>query len=265
MTTALPSIVIHAAGDCLRHAPGILRIRLSQQEQERSSAFRLAEDRDLYNGSRRLLRLAASYATGVAPCDVVIEQRCPACGKQGHGRPYLRGHQDLHVSLSRTAGAAAAAVARVPVAVDIESLARAGDDLPGNSLAFTPEEMRAFAAIPALQRPSQALRHWVRKEALIKLGCLTLDTMRATEVPRHLGPVRAEAPGLPDALGAFLAQFGLQTVQQPASATGTLLTYGAAEWMDADGNTVGIAAAVSPAPPVICRLALAVSVPSAAA
>lgn len=261
MTTAFPSLVIHAAGDCLRRAPGILQIKLSQQEQERSSAFRLVEDRDLYSGSRRLLRLAASYATGITPCDVVIDQRCPVCGRQGHGRPYLRGHQHLHVSLSRTAGAAAAAVALVPVAVDIENLARAGDDLPGNSLAFTPEEVRAFATVPAPHRPSYALRHWVRKEALIKLGCLTLDAMQTAEIPRHLGLLHAEVPELSNALEAFLAQFGLQAVQQPASAIGTLLTYGAAEWMDVDRNTVGIAAAGSPVPPIIYRLALAASTP----
>lgn len=265
MPEALPTLAVYAGDDCLWQAPGVLRIRLSLQEQERLAAFRFEGDRAVYSGSRRLLRLAASYVTGVAPSDVVIEQRCPACGKQGHGRPYIRGRQDLHVSLSRTAGTAAAAVAAVPVAVDVESLKRAGADLPGNSLAFTPAEIRAFAAIPAPHRPGHAVRHWVRKEALVKLGCLTLDGMHTAEVPRHLGPAQFEAPGLPDALGTFLARFGLQAVQQPASAIGSLQAHAAAEWMDAGGDIMGIVAARSPAPPVICRLALAASTPLAAA
>lgn len=217
-------------------------------------AFRFVGDRDLYGSSRRLLRLAASYATGTAPSDVVVEQRCPTCGGLGHGRPYLRDHPDLHVSLSRTDGAAAAAVAPVPVAVDVESFKRTGADLPSNSLAFTPKEVRAFEAISAPHRPSHALRHWVRKEALVKLGRLPLDAMRAVEVPRHLVPVHAEQLGLPDALGVFLAGFGLRAIQHPASAFGTLLAYGAAEWTNADLNIVGIVAASSPVPPVICHL-----------
>lgn len=71
------------------------------------------------------------------------------------------------VATSRAPAAAAIACADLPhLGIDLETRARAGDDLAGDEAAFGPAEAAWLARCP--DRIAAALRLWVRKEAAVK-------------------------------------------------------------------------------------------------
>ncbi|MFD8962146.1 4'-phosphopantetheinyl transferase family protein, partial [Streptomyces anulatus] len=81
---------------------------LAPWERRRLAGIRVPGRRDDVVAARLLLRLCASRVTGLPPDAVEPAQRCPGCGRDGHGRPYLPDHPELGVSYSHADGLAAA-------------------------------------------------------------------------------------------------------------------------------------------------------------
>lgn len=170
--------------DEVRGSPGWL----TQVERERAAKFRREADRRSFVAAHLLVRLCAARLTGTAPADFTLLQRCEIHGL-GHGRPFLEQAPHLGVSLSHTDGYVCAAVGEGLVGVDAERVPPGplDESLARQSLT---ENERA-----GVHDNRDLVRLWVRKEALIKRGELTLDTMRKSEpdwTERHL--LEWEAP-----------------------------------------------------------------------
>ncbi|MFI1220973.1 MULTISPECIES: 4'-phosphopantetheinyl transferase family protein [unclassified Streptomyces] len=149
---------------------------LAPWERRRLAGIRVPGRRDDVVAARLLLRLCASRVTGLAPREVEPAQRCPGCGRDGHGRPYLPDHPGLGASLSHADGLAAAAVGPGPVGIDVEPLTRRPGPLPVLRRLLPGAEVDSACAEPD---PGPALlRLWVRREALFKAG---RDDVRLTE------------------------------------------------------------------------------------
>lgn len=178
---------------------------LSVEERKRASAFSRPTDRDDYVAAHILARIAAARVTGSpdipgpASRTYGLVQRCERCGG-AHGRPRLPAHPGLHVSLSHTRGAVAAACAIVPIGIDVEhwdEALAADSDLPGLS---ERERVRlgAFSGVAHTHHtPSPRalawLRLWTRKESLVKVGETTLDSMSdvdMSDLPMSEAPLR---------------------------------------------------------------------------
>ncbi|MFI1929836.1 4'-phosphopantetheinyl transferase family protein [Streptomyces sp. NPDC020330] len=141
---------------------------LAPWERRRLAGIRVPGRRDDVVAARLLLRLCASRVTGLPPEELEPAQRCPGCGRGGHGRPYLPDHPELGVSYSHADGLAAAAVGRGPVGIDVEPLARRPGPLSVLRRMLPAAEVDAARAGPD---PGPALlRLWVRREALFKAG-----------------------------------------------------------------------------------------------
>ncbi|WP_406248091.1 4'-phosphopantetheinyl transferase superfamily protein [Streptomyces anulatus] len=141
---------------------------LAPWERRRLAGIRVPGRRDDVVAARLLLRLCASRVTGLPPDAVEPAQRCPGCGRDGHGRPYLPDHPELGVSYSHADGLAAAAVGPGPVGIDVEPLTRRPGPLAVLRRVLPEDEVDAARAGPD---PGPALlRLWVRREALFKAG-----------------------------------------------------------------------------------------------
>ncbi|GIG65181.1 4'-phosphopantetheinyl transferase family protein [Phytomonospora endophytica] len=138
-------------------------------EREKAARFRFGADRLAYLAAHALVRECAAELLGVPASGLVLGQRCPDCRKDDHGRPFIEGHDGVHVSLSHTRGFVAAAASRTPVGVDIEGV---GSAVPDEVLA--PAER---AAGPLLR-----LHRWVLKESLIKVGATRLDELASVDL-----------------------------------------------------------------------------------
>ncbi|KDN85789.1 4'-phosphopantetheinyl transferase family protein [Kitasatospora cheerisanensis] len=148
---------------------------LSDVERERADRFRRPSDRDDYLAAHLLVRYCAAAHLGIDPAEVAFGQQCPGCGRTGHGRPLLTDRPGTHLSLSHTGGIIAAAAGPVPVGVDVEHLGARANDPAALGHVLTPAETELIRSHPD---PTRAfLRQWVRKEAMIKLGRATLDTL----------------------------------------------------------------------------------------
>ncbi len=194
-----------ASGDVLARFRG-WSAHLSPDERRRADAFSRPSDREDYVAAHILARVAAARITGrpdtpgPAARTYVLVQRCEQCGG-AHGRPRLPAHPGLHVSLSHTRGAVAAACAILPVGIDVEHWdeALAPDvDLPGLNERER-KRLGAFASVACTHHaPSPRalawLRLWTRKESLIKVGGTTLDEMSGIDLsalPMSEAPLRA--------------------------------------------------------------------------
>ncbi|RSK81055.1 4'-phosphopantetheinyl transferase superfamily protein [Pandoraea apista] len=141
------------------------------------------------SGRRRACHRKPRYAGARSP---YLRARAALRALRGaHGRPRLPAHPGLHVSLSHTRGAVAAACAIVPIGIDIEHWNEALDadaDFPGMSAR---ERLRldAFSSVAHTHHaPSPRalawLRLWTRKESLVKVGETTLDAMPEVDMSR---------------------------------------------------------------------------------
>ncbi|MFJ2098324.1 4'-phosphopantetheinyl transferase superfamily protein [Streptomyces sp. 404i] len=170
---------------------------LAPWERRRLAGIRVPARRDDVVAARLLLRLCASRVTGLPPDAVEPAQRCPGCGRDGHGRPYLPDHPELGVSYSHADGLAAAAVGPGPVGIDVEPLTRRPGPLAVLRRMLPEDEVDAARAGPD---PGPALlRLWVRREALFKAG---RDDVRLTAWTDHR---RAAVVALAGADGALRA------------------------------------------------------------
>lgn len=94
----------------------------------------------------------------LGPGAVTSGRLCPACGGDGHGRPWLRHPgRPVHASLSRSGPHLVTAIAEEPVGVDVEVAA----------LGILPELVLAPGESGDLD-PRDLARTWARKEAILK-------------------------------------------------------------------------------------------------
>ncbi|MGW1625528.1 4'-phosphopantetheinyl transferase family protein [Streptomyces sp. NPDC002172] len=166
---------------------------LSQREFTRAAALS-GRRRPAFVASRLLLRHAAAHALGAAPADIDVA-RAP------EGRPFLRGCEELDVSVSHTGDLAVVALSRSGrVGVDVESATRTVAGLGAEVL--TAHELAALAQLPDPHRARALLRLWTLKEAYAKalghglrlpfasFGFAPLPQERSTASADADGPVR---------------------------------------------------------------------------
>jgi 4'-phosphopantetheinyl transferase len=152
---------------------------VSPVERDRAQAFHGADDARDFLAAHLLARECVTALTGVDP--VLLEQRCAECGGP-HGKPFVPALPDVHVSWSHSHGHVGAVAAHVPVGIDVEARARSHDvDRLVRRTATTEEAVDILAD----SDPDVAyLRMWVVKEALVKVGAITLGTFGRTDVRR---------------------------------------------------------------------------------
>lgn len=176
--------LVGAPSDVLHGDRALLTRSLARYEIDRLQALRSASARESYLAAHVLVRRVAAAATGLGERSLVLGQRCDECGG-AHGRPFIHGHPSVHVSLTHCAHAVGAVVGMTPCAIDVEGWDAVAFEPPLAEQVFSRNERRALDALgsdatqPDVPSPRQmlAMRMWVRKECLIKLGRLTLDGM----------------------------------------------------------------------------------------
>lgn len=174
---------------------------LSDAETARLARLRSADDREAFTAAHLLVRSCAAALVGMEPRHLEFVQRCASCGRDGHGRPTIVGHPDVHVSLSHTRGCVAAVAARSPCGIDVETIHRGPPPrgvLTEREAAWVrddPDPARAFTML------------WVRKEALVKAGIGTLAEVGSLDVldPGSAGvPATMETWADPPYVGAWV-------------------------------------------------------------
>lgn len=166
---------------------------LTETETRRSDRLLSASDRHDYVTAHLLIRVVAGLFTGLEPHDVRVRQHCHLCGGDGHGRPTVEEVPGVCVSLSHTPGYVAAVAGPCDVAVDVQAVSELDIGDLGN-VVLTSAEQDVIREAPD---PIGALgRVWTRKEALIKLGVVSLDSLTLVDVAVNLNASRTDMCGL---------------------------------------------------------------------
>jgi 4'-phosphopantetheinyl transferase len=132
---------------------------LDDVELGRLQRYPIAADRQRFVIAAALLRLVVGRLLDIPPREVSIDRTCPQCDQQ-HGKPQVRGGEDLHVSVSHSADLVAVALTRVaPIGVDVEFVAER--DYVALSRTF-------LASIESVDGPNSFYALWTRKEAIVK-------------------------------------------------------------------------------------------------
>jgi 4'-phosphopantetheinyl transferase len=184
--TAVPAGVLLAGSTAALGLPAGAAGWLSRAEQDRAAALVRASDRADYIAAHVLVRRCAGLLLGASPDRLTVVQHCPHCGRTGHGRPSLAQAPEVRLSLAHTRGYVAAAADTEDIAVDVERVPtpdRVSELAPA---VLTPAELALLAG--SADPGGTFARFWVRKEALVKLGLASLDTLAETDV----------SPALPD-------------------------------------------------------------------
>src|SRR5262249_20713086 len=148
--------------------------------------FVRAGDRADYIAAHVLLRRCAGLLLGAGPDRLTVVQHCPGCGRTGHGRPSLAEAPQLRLSLAHTRGYVAAAADTEDIAVDVERVPAPARVSELAATVLPPAELALLAG--SGDPGSTFARLWVRKEALVKLGLASLDTLAELDV----------SPAMPD-------------------------------------------------------------------
>ncbi|NUR83251.1 MAG: phosphopantetheinyl transferase-like protein [Nonomuraea sp.] len=141
---------------------------LTDVERERADRFRFPADRESFVAAHLLVRLCAAELLGTHPGKLTLLQVCDVHGP-GHGRPYLQDAEGVDVSFSHTRGYVCAVAGPGRVGADAERVP------PGPLQEVLAE--RVLAPGESAATNDELIRHWTRKEALIKRGELTLDRL----------------------------------------------------------------------------------------
>ncbi len=156
---------------------------LTQRERRRAGALRHPADRDAYVAAHALVRECAAQLTGSEAGSLEVVQRCPECRATGHGKPFVHGRADVHLSLAHSRRAVVAGAGWVPLGVDVEDVdggGAQGTDPGLMALVLSSAEMDHVRS--AAEPRAAFLRHWVRKECLVKVGAATLDDLSRIEI-----------------------------------------------------------------------------------
>ena len=139
---------------------------LDDRELARAEGFSRPSDRSRSLLAAALVRLVAARALDLDPTDpqtvrrLGVDRGCPTCAEP-HGKPSV-GH-GVHLSVSHAGALVVVAVTRVaPVGVDLEPTTREAHAQAAARWACAPEESARIA------EASDALRYWIRKEAVVK-------------------------------------------------------------------------------------------------
>jgi 4'-phosphopantetheinyl transferase len=157
----------------------------------RFDALKHEADRQDFLAARVLAKHVVSKMTGAPPSTIVIEQFCLSCNRPGHGKPLVRSHPRLSVSWSHQNGIVMAAVSTFEVGVDVELTSTMPSDADFAANVLSEPELEIFDCLRSFRSDGVSLRQlytgrqWVRKEAVIKLGSLSLDRMPALNL-EHL-------------------------------------------------------------------------------
>ena len=162
---------------------------LAPYELKKVHAFKSPTARAGYIAAHLLVRRAAARVTGRASNALTLCQVCAQCGGP-HGQPRLAELPGLHVSLSHCDTAVAAVAGPDCNAIDVESWDSPHLDATLYDRVFSAAERACLGhlgSMPASKAEADAqriaaLRLWVRKECLVKLGRSTLDSLADTEV-----------------------------------------------------------------------------------
>ncbi|MFC7383777.1 4'-phosphopantetheinyl transferase family protein [Sphaerisporangium rhizosphaerae] len=174
------SIVMAGRADAVLAAVGGT---LTDTERERASRFVRERDRDDFVAAHLLVRQCAAALLGRPAEELTLIQYCDKHGP-GHGRPSIAEVPELGVSLSHTAGYVCAVAGPGRVGVDAEHVPRGDVDRGLVEFTLSPAE---FALIGHDKR--RVIRQWVRKEALVKRGELTIDDFPLTDLSDMDGEV----------------------------------------------------------------------------
>lgn len=153
---------------------------LTDIERDRAATLRDPADRDDFVAAHLLARSCVARLTGETAVTVV--QRCPECGGD-HGKPSVLEFPGLWLSWSHTRGHVGAVAAHTPVGIDVEAAVDRSRDVPSLvRRTAAPAEAERILRSPD---PEAAYLHmWVAKEALVKVGALTVGRFRAADVHR---------------------------------------------------------------------------------
>lgn len=134
---------------------------LTPEELTYYGRIRNDEARESFVQSRGGLRRIVSHYLSCAETAVAFQQH-------EHGKPYVTGAPEFN--LSHTQGRAFVAFSSVPVGLDVESRTR---KVHASALAerfFSPAETRVIRDVETASQNAWFLRHWVCKEAMVKLS-----------------------------------------------------------------------------------------------
>ena len=190
---------------------------LDDEQSARVARLRRPEDRERSVAAHALLRIVVGQELGLHPREVRIGRRCLLCGSTEHGKPYVMGVPDLHVSVSHSGDRVAVAVSDEPVGVDVEVV---GEPHGVAAQVLAPEELAALEGLSGMDRTRAFSDFWVQKEAATKATGHGLGTeLSAVVVP---GP--RSATGRATVLGQPLAVAALDAGAGYAAAVATVGT-----------------------------------------
>lgn len=128
-------------------------------EQRRAHALRYVkeEDRRLSVAVYQLLCKGLNKEYGIS--------ELPEFDYEKNGKPFLKGHPEIHFNLSHTKGVCACALSDKPIGIDVEHILQNDEDVMRRTM--NAEEM---AEILGSAHPDTAfIRLWTMKESLLKL------------------------------------------------------------------------------------------------
>lgn len=150
------------------HDPQVVAgLRELLDDDERQRAMRRTRPA-AYITAHALLRTVASEWTGQEPVAVAFDRACATCGSHAHGKPVLRDHEDVFVSLSYAGDLAVVAVTSAgETGVDVEELVEAGFD-GFEEVTLAADERAGFVGVPPPGLAAARARVWARKESILK-------------------------------------------------------------------------------------------------
>lgn len=162
-------------------------IALTPREKQRECAFIDEQSRADFIAAHLLGRVVASLLCGKPPEHLTLQQYCPDCNGP-HGPPRIEEDPSLVLSMSHSSGVIAVAAAYGQIGIDVERCRTGVSQKQIYETVFSPAESAFVASInespemvdaktSTARRDIAFLRYWSRKEAMIKTGQLTLDTM----------------------------------------------------------------------------------------
>jgi len=155
----------------LLELPGLEALRdrlaslLDESERDRAGRFRFERDRDRFRLFRAAVRIVLGRYLGRAPAGFRFEYA-------SRGKPFLSGNDSGHslefnLAHSGDLGLLGISLGR-RIGVDVERVDRSKAGMDIAERFFSPEEVRALAAVPGGGRTEAFFSCWTRKEAYLK-------------------------------------------------------------------------------------------------